>query len=185
MNLRFQYNRLIDYYRKNGLLKTTRKFFLKVKEKIFNKNKKIEIEENENYRIWIKENEPNEYELEEQRKYKFEYEPKISVIVPMYNTKEKYLKELIESLIEQTYTNWELCLADGSNEKREYVDKLVNQDKRIKYNFLGENKGIAGNSNSALELATGDYVALLDHDDILPKFSPLIFTASMFESNLC
>ena len=171
MNLRFQYNRLIDYYRKNGLLKTTRKFFLKVKEKIFNKNKKIEIEENENYRIWIKENEPNEYELEEQRKYKFEYEPKISVIVPMYNTKEKYLKELIESLIEQTYTNWELCLADGSNEKREYVDKLVNQDKRIKYNFLGENKGIAGNSNSALELATGDYVALLDHDDILPKFS--------------
>ena len=96
---------------------------------------------------------------------------KISVIVPMYNTKERYLRELIDSLIKQTYSNWELCLADGSDEKNEYVEKLITQDKRIKYKFLNENKGISENSNEAIKLATGEYLALLDHDDILPAFS--------------
>ena len=124
-----------------------------------------------NYRLWIKNNEPNKKELKTQRNYKFQYEPKISLIVPMYNTKEKYLKELTDSLINQTYKNWELCLADGSNEKYEYVEKLVSQDKRIKYKFLNQNRGISENSNEALKLATGDYIALLDHDDLLPVFS--------------
>ena len=109
--------------------------------------------------------------LEEQRRHKFEYEPKISVIVPMYNTREKYLSELIESMVKQTYANWELCLADGSDKKLEYVEKLIKQDKRIKYKVLNENKGISENSNKALELATGEYIALLDHDDLLPEFS--------------
>lgn len=173
MNLRFQINRFFEFYRKNGILKTIKKIFTKMKNKIFysSKQRKFDKEENENYKLWIKNNEPNEEELEKQRNYKFEYEPKISVIVPMYNTKEKYLKELIDSLIDQTYKNWELCLADGSDQKKEYVEALVKQDDRIKYVFLNENKGISENSNEALKLATGDYIALLDHDDILPIFS--------------
>lgn len=173
MNFRFQFNRAIEFYKRNGLLKTTKKIIIKIKNKLFNSSeaRKIEQQENENYQIWIKENEPTIEELENQKKYKFEYEPKISVIVPMYNTKEKYLKELIESLINQTYSNWELCLADGSDRKNDYVEALVTMDNRIKYKFLNENKGISENSNSALELATGDYIALLDHDDLLPAFS--------------
>lgn len=169
MNIKFQVIKLKDFYKKNGLIKTIKKLLSKIKNKLFGQCE--QKEEEKNYKIWIKENEPNEQELQEQRRYKFEYKPKISVIVPMYNTKEKYLDELIDSLIKQTYENWELCLADGSDKKEKYVERLISQDKRIKYKFLNANKGISENSNCALELATGDYIALLDHDDILPPFS--------------
>lgn len=173
MNVRFQINRAIEFYKKNGFFKTIKKILSKIRNRIFTSSKQIKLdkEENENYKIWIKNNEPDDKEIEEQRNYKFEYEPKISIIVPMYNTKEKYLKELIDSIINQTYKNWELCLSDGSDEKRDYVERLVNVDERIKYKFLNANKGISENSNEALKLATGDYIALLDHDDILPAFS--------------
>lgn len=128
-------------------------------------------EPEEFYQIWINKNEPNEEELEKQKNTKFEINPKISIIIPMYNTPEKFFEELIDGLIEQTYPNWELCLADGSPEKNEKLEKIYKKDERIKYKFIGENKGISGNTNAALELATGDYIALLDHDDLLPKFS--------------
>ena len=128
-------------------------------------------EPEEFYQIWINKNEPNEEELEKQKNTKFEINPKISIIIPMYNTPEKFFEELIDGLIEQTYSNWELCLADGSPEKNEKLEKIYKKDKRIKYKFIGKNKGISGNTNAALELATGDFIALLDHDDLLPKFS--------------
>lgn len=173
MGIRLKFSRVLEYYKKNGILKTIKKILTTIKNifVISSRQKKFDKEENENYKLWIENNEPNEEELENQRNYKFEYEPKISIIVPMYNTKEKYLQELIYSVINQTYTKWELCLADGSSEKKDYVEKLVSIDKRIKYKFLNENKGISENSNEALKLATGDYIALLDHDDILPIFS--------------
>lgn len=128
-------------------------------------------EPEEFYQIWINKNEPNEEELEKQKNAKFEINPKISIIIPMYNTPEKFFEELVDGLIEQTYPNWELCLADGSQEKNEKLEKIYKKDERIKYKFIGENKGISGNTNAALELATGDFIALLDHDDLLPKFS--------------
>lgn len=169
MNLRLQLSILIEFYKKNGIKNTLKKIY----KKLFTPfdQKRLNKEENDNYQLWIKNNEPSEKELCEQKKYKFEYEPKISIIVPMYNTKEKYLIELLDSVISQTYTNWELCLADGSPKKLEYVDTLIRQDEKIKYKFLNGNKGISENSNEALKLATGDYIALLDHDDILPPFS--------------
>ena len=123
------------------------------------------------YQKWIELNEPTEKELEDQRNTKFENNPKISIIIPMYNTPVNFFKELVDSLIEQTYSNWELCLADGSPEKNEELKSIYEKDSRIKYKFLGENKGIAENTNEALKLATGDYIGLLDHDDLLPKFS--------------
>ena len=161
MNFKFQIAKAVEYYKKNGIIKTIKKILAK----------RIDFKENKNYKKWIKNNEPTEEELKMQKAFKFVYEPKISVIVPMYNTKKKYLKELIESLLNQTYSNWELCLADGSSKELEYVNSLVTQDERIKYKFLKENKGISENSNHALKMATGNYIALLDHDDILPPFS--------------
>jgi len=123
------------------------------------------------YLSWIIANEPTEEELEEQRKHKFKLNPKISIIVPMYKTPVNFFEELVDSLIDQTYSNWELCLADGSEEKNEELEKISGKDNRVKYHFIGENKNISGNTNEALKLVTGDYVALLDHDDVLPKFS--------------
>lgn len=118
------------------------------------------------YEYWMKENDPTQEELDAQRKFKFKKRPKISIVIPLYNTPEDFFRELLFNMYRQTYTNWELCLADGSNEKLEYIEKMC-KDPRIHYKFLGENKGISGNSNEGLKMVTGDYVALLDHDDLL------------------
>ena len=123
------------------------------------------------YQIWIEKNEPTKEELQEQKNTKFKINPKISIIIPMYNTPVNFFEELVDNLIGQTYSNWELCLADGSPEENKELEKIYKKDERIKYKFIGENKGIAGNTNEALSLVTGDFVALLDHDDLLPLFS--------------
>ena len=128
-------------------------------------------EEERIYKKWINQNEPNKKELEEQRNHKFENKPKISIVVPVYNTPEKFFDELVKSLQNQTYSNWELCLADGSPEPIKYMKEYTQKDKRIKYKEIGENKGISGNTNEALTLVTGDFIGLLDHDDLLPEFS--------------
>ena len=136
-------------------------FLTKVKKHFYN-------EEKSEYYKWIKENTPSERELKEQAKYKFKYEPKISIVVPLYNTPKKYLLELIKYVQKQTYSNWELCFADGSTEPLSFVEPIANKDSRIKYKILKENKGISGNTDEALKMITGDYVALLDHDDLIP-----------------
>lgn len=128
-------------------------------------------EEERRYMKWIKRNEPTANELEQQRNYVFAKQPKISIVVPVYQTPEIFFKELVESLQRQTYSNWELCLADGSPEPILYMQEYPKKDDRIKYKVIGKNKGISGNTNEALSLATGDYIGLLDHDDLLPSFS--------------
>ena len=127
-------------------------------------------DEERRYLKWIKNNEPNKQSLEEQRKEKFKIEPKISIIVPVFNTPENFFDELVKSMQNQTYSNWELCLADGSPTPLKFIDKYL-KDERIKYKIIGENRGISGNTNVALEMATGDFIGLLDHDDLLPEFS--------------
>ena len=126
---------------------------------------------NKTYQQWIKNNEPTEKDIEEQRKTIFKNNPKISILVPMYNTPYNFFKELVECLINQTYSNWELCLADGSPEQDKSLEEIYKKDERIKYKFIGENKGIAGNTNECIKMATGDFIALFDHDDLLPVFS--------------
>ena len=123
------------------------------------------------YGEWIKKNEPSSKELKAQQDTEFGIAPKISVIVPLYNTPKKYFEELVESLQRQTYSNWELCLGDGSSEPISYIDSFLEKEERIKYKWIGENKGISGNSNEALTLVSGDYIGLLDHDDYLPPFA--------------
>lgn len=172
MNILNLTKRGIRYIKRNGILKAIKRLIEKITNRLFNKsNREFEREEQTNFISWIKNNEPSPEEIEEQRHIEFEYEPKISIVVPMYNTKELYFKELVESVQNQTYSNWELCLADGSSNNLKFVDEIISNDKRILYKKLNENKGISGNSNEAISLATGDYIALLDHDDIIPAFS--------------
>ena len=95
--------------------------------------------------------------------------PKISIVVPLYNTPLNFLEELLDSVVNQTYRNWELCCVDAGQDTAvgQHVQARAKVDPRIRYQKLTENEGIAGNTNHGFELATGDYIALLDHDDIL------------------
>ena len=107
----------------------------------------------------------------EQKKFEFSKNIKFSVLVPLYNTPTNFLIEMIKSVQNQTYSNWELCLADGSTADFEYVGKvckkLAAKDKRIVYKKLEKNLGISENTNECIKMASGDYIALFDHDDVL------------------
>ncbi len=102
----------------------------------------------------------------------FERMVKISILVPLYNTPVEFLKEMLDSVMYQTYANWELCLGDGSDAEHSYVGEVCKEYQsrskgRIVYEKLLKNEGIAGNTNACLKLATGEYIGLFDHDDIL------------------
>lgn len=122
------------------------------------------------YGPWYEAYVPDESELEKQRKHRFTYEPLISVAVPAFCTPETFLIQMVESLLAQTYSNWELCIANGSPEDtvmKGVLEQYMKKDSRIHVSELTENKGIAGNTNAALEMAEGEFVGLLDHDDLL------------------
>ncbi len=112
---------------------------------------------------------PNEEKRKLEEETVFEYAPLISILVPLYNTDKQMLKEMIDSVMWQTYKNWELCLADGSDAAHAYVKEIVDSynEPRIKYLKLEKNEGISGNTNKCLTLATGEYIGLFDHDDVL------------------
>ncbi len=112
---------------------------------------------------------PSEQELEAQRACDFDYKPLMSIVIPMYQTPEKFLVELIDSIVAQTYSNWELCLADGSptDALGTFISKKYPGESRIKYQQLSNNGGIADNTNAAIAMATGDFIVLSDHDDTL------------------
>lgn len=125
---------------------------------------------NYNYNIWYQNNYPNLTELKKQKNTKFKHNPLISIIIPVYNPEKKFLEECLDSVINQSYSNWELCLADDCSTKtyvRSVLEQYSKKDKRIKIYFRKENGHICNSSNSALTLATGEYVALLDDDDII------------------
>lgn len=114
---------------------------------------------------------PNAQEAERQKNTVFDRDVTFSILVPLYNTPEKFLRQAIESVISQTYPKWQLCLADGSDEAHATVGKIcqeyADKDDRITYQKLSENKGISGNTNACLAMARGNYIALFDHDDVL------------------
>lgn len=133
------------------------------------KNRKRRIEEERkqirDYHV------PRKKDLERQRQTAWQRSPLISIITPLYNTSEMFLRQMIESVQSQTYSNWELCLADGSDDAHDYVEEVCNtyiqKDSRIVYHRLAKNEGIVGNTNRCINLASGEYLGLLDHDDIL------------------
>ncbi len=114
---------------------------------------------------------PDEARRNQEMQEKFQKEIKFSVLVPLYNTPENFLREMITSVTAQTYQNWQLCLADGSDAEHTFVGDICKEyaanDERICYRKLESNEGIAGNTNRCYEMATGNYIGLFDHDDIL------------------
>jgi GT2 family glycosyltransferase len=123
----------------------------------------------DDYDIWRKQHMPDEQALKEQRKVRFAWRPLISIAIPLFNTPRRYLAELLDSICSQTYANWELCLADGSTDDQvqRFIEENYAQEKRIRYQRLEKNLGIAGNTNAAAEMAQGEYVMLCDHDDLV------------------
>ena len=146
------------YLKKRGLRKTVRKTVLHIDRK------RLEHR-------YVRRMTPPEEELAAQRGTVFPRPVRFSVIVPLYNTPMTLLCEMIDSVRKQSYAEWELCLADGSDGEHEEVGALCREqaekEKRIRYRKLEKNEGISGNSNAALEMATGEYIALFDHDDLL------------------
>lgn len=182
--LKHKINQIKFHLKKYGFIKTVKKCIKSFFYSFYRLGKKVSGKQElpyGDYGGWIRHNELNEEDLKQQRKTKFPNMPKISLLVPMYNTKEKYLKELIESVKRQSYSNWELVLADGSQEENENYKKYFD-DERIKYKFLNKNLGISGNSNEAIKLASGDYLGLLDHDDTLSEYA-LFFVAEAINKN--
>lgn len=124
------------------------------------------------YQVWLQHHLPKQEELDEQRTTEFSVQPKISIVVPLYKTKSEYLKEMIESVQAQTYTNWELCLSDGSGADSPIVSELQKYeeaDSRIRVVYHDRQYRISENTNEAIAIATGDFLAFMDHDDVLPS----------------
>ncbi len=182
-------NRIIDrafplHSRRRGVFKRTVRSVFSLPTVLWNRRKEANgppMEERflsectppDEYRRWQKKWEPTGADLTKQRTRSFGRTPILSVVVPVYNPPERFLVEMIESVLAQTYPHWELCLADASTTShvKPVLEKYAAKDRRVKVKYLAENGGIAGNSNSTLALATGDFVALLDHDDTLAPFA--------------
>lgn len=131
-------------------------------------NKKIKSQ----YNIWFKKHTPSKDEIKRQQKdsLTFKYLPKISIITPVYNPPSKYLILCLESVIKQSYQNWELCLTDDcstNSEIKKILNDYLKKDHRIKVIYRSINGHISQASNSSLKIATGEFIALLDHDDEL------------------
>ena len=122
------------------------------------------------YTAYFEEHKASAEELSYQKEHQPLDGPKISILVPAYKTREKHLRGMIESVMGQSYQNWQLCIADGSEDGgslKEILEEYRKKDPRVCYQINEKNFGISGNTNEALKLAEGDYIALLDHDDLL------------------
>lgn len=141
------------------------------------------------YEPWFEHFKASEEELQKQRKQerKFVYRPLISIVVPAFQTPENFLIELLESVRSQSYSNWQLCIVDASptEEVKQYVEAYIRekQEERISYKHLEENLGIAQNTNAGLEMAVGEWIGLLDHDDLLAPEALYEMTAKMNEDS--
>lgn len=123
------------------------------------------------YAYYEKEQRPSREELERQRGEQFSPAPLFSVVTPLYHTPLKYLRAFVDSVLVQSYENWELCLADGSERDtiETYIRKHYGKEKRIRYLHLKENRGISGNTNAAIKMARGEFLVFADHDDLLAE----------------
>ena len=151
-------------------LKESKAQYVSTKKSLIWLKKKLTGNEYADYDTWLRIMRVSRQELFEQRKTKFSYAPKFSVVVPLYHTPAKFLKDLVRSMMYQSYANWELCLVNASPEDVHLTSLLENwamRDKRIKVIRLEKNLGIAQNTNAGIAASTGEFIAFLDHDDFL------------------
>lgn len=151
-------------------LKESKAQYVSTKKSLIWLKKKLTGNEYADYDTWLRIMRVSRQELFAQRKTKFSYAPKFSVIVPLYHTPAKFLKDLVRSMMYQSYANWELCLVNASPEDVHLTSLLENwamRDKRIRVIRLEKNLGIAQNTNAGIAASTGEFIAFLDHDDFL------------------
>ena len=177
--------RLSSYIKRNGLKSSV----VKVAERLNRDEQEKGYSQDVFDLLMDKEQEEYERQMEFTHRYKF------SILVPTYETGKRRITEMLESVFSQTYDTWELCIADASesddvleavNEIKVKYDGMLageNATREIKYIRLKENRGISENTNEALKIATGEYIALLDHDDILAK-NALFEMAMVLEGGL-
>ena len=154
----------VEFGRKHGL----KALILKSRHKLQG------LDNDYDYGEWYSLTSPTPEELEKQRKTTFANPPLLSIVIPAYKTPEKYLREMLDSILAQTYSRWEVCVVNGSPRgEGRIVEKVMKQyaarDSRFRWKDLGDNLGISGNTNEALQMASGDYIILADHDDTLPE----------------
>lgn len=142
----------------------------------------------ERYAAWISEHEPDAAALEAQRSTSQQWpaRPKISLVMPVYNTPARFLEEMFASVVGQTYDNWELCVVDGGSDQAETLATLqewVSRESKIRLQRLERNLGISENTNLAVEVATGDFIACIDHDDLLAPFALYELARAIAESS--
>ena len=132
------------------------------------KVRKVNAHRRRRHIAWLYQNERNQYYKNATKKTLKAQDKKVSIVIPVYNTPDRYILPLIDSVYNQGYENWELVLADGSSnqERAKSIKKYSEKDRRIVYKKI-KNQGIAGNTNQAISLATGDFIAFMDHDDML------------------
>lgn len=142
--------------------------------KVFVKKLKARLRPAIDYEKWRKEQEPSLDELERQKADKWNEMPLFSIVVPVFQTPEKFLIAMLDSVIGQTYENWELCIYDGGDKNtesgkrtEEIIQRYQKSFSNIFYQRGSENLGISGNTNEALKMAKGDYIVFMDHDDML------------------
>ena len=165
------FKRAIDAVRKRGLSGS----FTRLKRQVAaaqSLEKKLSL--GDTYLNWVENYDTlTSADLEAMRTHgkSFDYQPLISVVLPVYNTTPEYLRACLDSVLDQTYDNWQLCIADDLSPEaapRQIIKEYAQRDSRISFVFRSEQGGIANCTNSALELADGEFLALLDHDDLLP-----------------
>jgi hypothetical protein len=153
----------MENYRSNGIHTVIRKSLIKLEA--LSKGDGL-------YQTWLKENRVTKKELNQQRKTVFQENIKFSLVVPLYKTDKYLLKALVDSVLAQTYSNWELCLSDGSGADspiRSILEEYQKKDPRIKVVFNDKQLQISDNTNAAIGIATGNYIAFADHDDTLAE----------------
>jgi len=150
-------SRGLRYFKKYGVKKTIKKAISRFASEVY-------------YKKWRLQHIPTRRELKEQQETEFNYRPCFSIVVPLYKTPENYLESLVNSVKQQTYENWELCLSDGSgidSPLKEILSRFEKGDDRIKIIHNKKQLRISANTNEALKAATGDFVIFADHDDLL------------------
>ena len=159
--------RLLWSHTKNAIVRIKRygnpkNFIRKIQSKMIEKRA---------YKSYGTQSYPTAEQISSQKQEKFSKDIKFSILVPLYNTPSNFLREMIDSVVAQTYQNWELCLADGSDQEHNEVGacckEYCEKDSRILYKKIEQNLGISGNTNVCFEMATGEYIGLFDHDDLL------------------